>query len=117
MAEIYGLFSGRDGRVQYVGKTKGSRHARFKEHERSLMWADGGYYQSYVYGWIQQEYKACFPVTPALLELCSYEECDHLETKWMSKFPDLLNDKKYYYCGGKPPVIPEIRDYMRTSRH
>jgi hypothetical protein len=32
VAEIYGLFSGRDGRVRYVGMTAGDRHDRFKEH-------------------------------------------------------------------------------------
>jgi hypothetical protein len=32
MAEIYALFSGRNGLVRYVGETGGAREDRFREH-------------------------------------------------------------------------------------
>lgn len=32
----------------------------------------------------------------------------------MRKFPNLLNDRKYWFRGGNPPVIPEIKNYMRS---
>lgn len=109
MAEIYGLYSGRDGKVRYVGQTSGSRHTRFKQHQR----CQAGRYYSAVYTWLQEEWKACYPVNCALLEKCCDEACDDLEIGWMSRFPNLLNERDYYYCGGKVPVIPEIKEYMR----
>ena len=89
MAEIYGLYSGRDGKVRYVGQTSGSRHTRFQQHQR----CQAGRYFSAVYSWIHEEWEACFPVQCALLEKCSDAECDDLETEWMSRFPNLLNEK------------------------
>jgi hypothetical protein len=112
MAEIYALYSGRDGKVRYVGQTFGTRDVRFKEHQRSQIERD----ITAVYTWIHDEWKAGYPVQCALLERCSNEgrlRLD-LETEWISKFPNLLNERKrgYYWHRRKPPVIPEIRDYM-----
>jgi hypothetical protein len=63
--------------------------------------------------WIHDEWRAGFPVECALLEECSDYDLDYLEVEWMSKFPNLINERDYCYCGCKPPVIPEIKDYMR----
>jgi hypothetical protein len=65
-----------------------------------------------LYTWIHEEWAASFPVQCALLQQRSDAECDDLETQWMTKFPNLLNDNKYYYSGDKPPVVPEIKEYM-----
>jgi hypothetical protein len=108
MAEIYG-HSARDGKVRYVGQTTGSRHARFKGHQRG----QAGRYYSEAYVWIRHEWRAGFPVECALLEKCSNYDLDYLEVEWMSKFPKLLNERDYCYSGCKPPVISEIKDYMR----
>lgn len=111
MAEIYALYSGRDGKVRYVGQTIGTRDVRFKEHQRSQI----GRYITKVYDWIHDEWREGYPVKCALLEECGYEARHDAETKWISKFPNLLNERKrgYYSHRIKPPVIPEIREYMR----
>jgi hypothetical protein len=110
MAEIYALYSGRDGKVRYVGQTIGTRDVRFKEHQRSQI----GRYITKVYDWIHDEWREGYPVKYALLEKCSYEARHDAETKWISKFPNLLNERKrgYYSHRLRPPVVDEIRDYM-----
>jgi hypothetical protein len=110
MAEIYGLYSGRDGKVRYVGQTLGTRDVRFKEHQRSQI----GRAITAAYTWIHSEWRAGYPVQCALLERCSNEARHELERQWIGKFPNLLNERKRgYYCQHcKPPVIPEIRKYM-----
>jgi hypothetical protein len=112
MAEIYGLYSGRDGKVRYVGETLGSREDRFKWHQRSQI----NRFITRVYTWIHQEWRAGFPVESAVLDRCSNEGRARfdLETEWISKFPDLLNERKrgYGWHGRKPPDIPEIKEYM-----
>jgi hypothetical protein len=114
MAEIYGLYSGRDGKVRYVGETAGTRDARFKRHQRRQF----GRPSTAVYHWIHDEWKAGFPVKCALLERCSDEARRELETKWITRFPNLLNEQKrgYYWRHCKPPAIPEIREYMARFR-
>jgi hypothetical protein len=110
MAEIYALFSGRDGKVRYVGQTLGSHETRFKEHQRRL--SDGS--DTPVYRWIHGEFKAGFPVWSILLEECSDDARYDIETQWISRFPHLLNLRKrgYYWHHCKPPVIREIKSYM-----
>ena len=110
MAEIYGLYSGRDGRVRYVGQTAGSRDVRFKEHQRSQL----GRFITPVHSWIHDEWRDGFPVKCALLERCSNEARLDAEGEWISKFLNLLNERKRgrYRLHQKPPVIPEIREYM-----
>ena len=110
MAEIYGLYSARDGIVQYVGQTIGTCDVRFKEHQRSQI----GRYITSVYTWIHNEWRHGYPVECARLERCSYEARHDVEREWISKFPNLLNERKrgYYSRNRRPPVIPEIRDYM-----
>jgi hypothetical protein len=66
-----------------------------------------------VWDWLHEEWKAGFPVEHALLQMCNDETSDEIETEWINKFPNLLNELKYNFRGGKPPVIPEIREYMR----
>jgi hypothetical protein len=109
MAEIYGLFSGRDGKVRYVGKTTGSRKNRFEQHK----YIATGRYITKVYTWLHGEWNCGFPVRSALLEQCSNADCERIETEWINRFPDLLNERKRYWRGErKAPVIPEIREYM-----
>lgn len=109
VAEIYSLFSGRDGKVRYIGQTLGTLDVRFKEHQRCQI----GRYMSRVYSWLHQEWRAGFPVRCALLERCSASARRDLEREWISRFPNLLNEqnRSYYWHGRKPPVIPEIREY------
>ena len=109
MAEIYGLYSGRDGKVRYVGKTIGSRASRFEKHK----YIATGRYITPVYTWLHREWKCGYPVECALLEKCKNADCNRIETDWINKFPDLLNERKRYgWTDRKPPVIPEIRHYM-----
>ena len=107
MAEIYALFSGRDGKVRYVGETTGKRDVRFKRHQR-YEW------DSAVHSWIHDEWRAGFPVRCALLERCKDDVRSDAEREWISKFPNLLNERKrgYYWCHQMPPVVPKIREYM-----
>lgn len=110
MAEIYGLYSGRDGKVRYVGQTLGARDIRFKEHQR----IGSDHVVRPVYQWIHGEWRAGYPVQCALLEKCGNEERHALERQWISKFPNLLNERKrgYYWPHCKPPIILEIKKYM-----
>jgi hypothetical protein len=64
-----------------------------------------------VYTWVHQEWREGFPVESALLEECGDEVRHVHETEWISKFPNLLNKRKYSFRGGKPPIIREIKDY------
>ena len=110
MAEIYGLYSARDGIVRYVGQTGCDCGARFKQHKRDAWWTSLG-------KWFHHEWRHGYPVQCALLQSCEYGERHHVETEWISRFPNLLNERKLPYYRydpkPKPPVIPEIRDYMR----
>lgn len=109
MAEIYGLYSGRDGKVRYVGQTSGTRDFRFKEHQRLQL----SRYIPRVYDWIHNEWAAGYPVRCALLEMCSYDDRHDVETLWIRRFPNLLNERKTGHRPGiAPPVIAEIKQYM-----
>ena len=112
MAEIYALFSGRNGKVRYVGRTFGDRDARFQGHLRVAT----GRYITPVYTWIQNEWGDGFPVESVRLQWCgsaNRKEIEVIETEWINKFPNLLNERKVYWRPQKkPPVIPEIRQYM-----
>ena len=107
--KIYGLYSARDGRVRYVGQTGGTRDARFRKHVRVYV----GQWTTLVYEWVHSEWKRGYPVESALLEWCEYEKRRDVEKVWISKFPDLLNERVYNFRGGTPPVIPEIKEYRR----
>jgi hypothetical protein len=48
MAEIYGLFSGRDWLVRYVGETAGACEDRFREH---IKYDDGALRDWYLDEW------------------------------------------------------------------
>lgn len=112
MAEIYAIFSARDGKVRYVGKTLGSRLERFEQHKKCQI----GRVVSAVYSWIWSELRHGYPVQCVRLEVCSDDICLHIEMKWINRFPDLLNERKYYSRRCHAPVIPEIKDYMRSHR-
>lgn len=112
MAEIYGLFSARDGKVRYVGKTIGLHEKRFEQHKKCQI----GRFISRAYDWIHTEWRHGYPVECIPLETCSDDVCLQVETKWINKFPDLLNKRKYYTRGSQTPIVPEIRRYMRTHR-
>jgi hypothetical protein len=103
MAEIYALYSTRDGRVRYVGQS-GDSAARFKEHLRSD-------------NWFHHEWQHGYLVRYAVLEACDYDKRHEVETKWIWRFPssDLLNLRKRRpgWQIVRPPVIHEIDKYMR----
>jgi hypothetical protein len=110
MAEIYGLFSGRNGIVRYVGETVGAREDRFREHIK--------YGVGVLRRWFLEEWQQGYPIRCALLQWCKYEERFDVETTWINKFPSLLNDRKYYYwSSGKPPRVPAIVTHMRRYRY
>jgi hypothetical protein len=110
VAEIYGLYSGRDGKVRYVGQTLGTHDVRFKEHQR----VGSDHVIRPVYQWIHREWNAGFPVWSVLLEECDNAARHELEGQWIGKFPNLLNERKrgYYWRECKPPIIPEVRRNM-----
>jgi len=83
MAEIYALFSSRDGLVRYVGKTFGSHANRFEQHKRTVI----GRSISPVLPWLRHEWQCGYPVESALIEECSDADCESIETGWMNKFP------------------------------
>lgn len=110
MAEVYALFSGRDGRVRYVGQTTGPRADRFKQHLKTP--------SSNLAEWFRNEWHAGYPVECILLESCADDVRFVVERRWMAKFPDLLNDRMSYRTRltaiySKAPKIPEITAYMR----
>jgi hypothetical protein len=110
MAEIYGLFSGRDGQVRYVGQTAYSCADRFKQHLRRP--------SDCLHSWFHNEWKDGYPIECVRLETCDDALCTIIEVEWMAKFPGLLNKRisgQTWYKGwcSKPPKIPEIKAYMR----
>jgi len=110
MAEIYGLYSARDGIVRYVGQTGGTRADRFKQHMRDAWWQ-----QPKLDKWFHSEWRQGYLVECALLKSCSNEVSEQMETEWIRKFPNLLNKQKvgHFYRGDKPPKVPEIDAYIR----
>jgi hypothetical protein len=117
MAEIYGLFSGRDGAVRYVGETTYPRATRFRQHRREAWLRSRP-----LHHWLNNEWKHGFPVRCIRLEWCTNEERFRRETDWIAKFPNLLNERKYSGWmqllprGARPPQIPEITKYIRGHR-
>lgn len=110
MAEIYALFSGRDCAVRYVGQTAGSLKDRFKEHLAG--------YDNRLRGWFLEEWKHGFPIRCELLEWCEYDEREVLETRWINRFPNLLNDRKYYRWHERAAVkVPAIIAHKRRYRY
>lgn len=113
-AEIYGLYSGQDGRVRYVGQS-GHRHIRFKEHVRFAEdWPDAYPLNR----WFHHQWRRGFQVRCAFLALCEYDQRHKVESKWIWRFPrsDLLNRRKllpFWLPDPKPPVLAEIVNYRR----
>jgi len=112
MAEIYGLFSGRDGRVRYVGQTTGSHEDRFKQHLRSP--------SNCLYSWFHSEWKYGYPIESVLLQSCDDAVRGPVERWWMARFPGLLNDRisgQIWLTGAcsTAPKIPEITAYIRHN--
>jgi hypothetical protein len=110
MAEVYALFSGRDGRVRYVGQTIGPCADRFKQHLRSP--------SPNLYKWFHEEWSSGYPVECVRLESCDYAVRTMAERHWMAKFPSLLNERisgQTWFSAlcGRPPKVPEISAYMR----
>jgi hypothetical protein len=114
MAEIYGLYSCRDGAVRYVGETTYPRETRFKQHRRSA-WLKNTPLQR----WLVSEWRDGFPVRHVRLEWCENFQRFDRETEWIARFPNLLNDRKHSGWtrlvprGQRPPKIPEIIQHMR----
>lgn len=116
MFDIYALFSTRDHKVRYVGLTDGSYLFRFKQHKRGV--ALGRFIPS-VEIWMRGEWREGYPVECVRLHKVVAQErrqAEQVETEWMSKFPLLLNERKYRYCGNRPPTVPAIQEYKRTHR-
>jgi hypothetical protein len=111
MAEVYGLFSGRDGQVRYVGQTTYDCADRFKQHLRN-------HPNERVRAWFRSEWKDGYPIECVLLQECDDAIRFAVERHWMKKFPGILNERisgqawLTAICS-KHPVIPEIRAYMR----
>jgi hypothetical protein len=59
MAEVYALYSSRDGVVRYVGQTGGDCSDRFKQHQRQ---AERRWAASTLKGWFHSEWKAGYLV-------------------------------------------------------
>jgi hypothetical protein len=110
MAEIYALFSGRDWIVRYVGETSGAHGDRFHEH---IKYGSGA-----LRLWFLEEWKQGYPVRCALLQWCKYEERFDVETAWINKFPNLLNERKHYYWRNRTqPTVPAIVAHRRRYRY
>jgi hypothetical protein len=112
VGEVYALYSARNGAVRYVGQTSYDRHFRFKQHKRDT--------SERLHQWIVGEWRAGYPVRCGLLQRCSNAELDSFERDWIGKFPNLLNERKKSYprhwpacMRPRPPVIPEIAEYIR----
>jgi hypothetical protein len=110
MADIYGLYSGRNGIVRYVGQTVGDCKYRFEQHKRSPSTA--------LYEWFHREWRDGYPIEFVLLQSVDDDVRGPAERHWMAKFPGLLNDRisaQTWFRGAcaKPPKIPAITAYMR----
>src|SRR5579864_8453680 len=112
MAEVYGIYSARDGNVRYVGLTVGTRWRRFQQHKRN-MWFD----HPELSDWAHNEWRHGYPVEFALLQMCSNEVAEQVAGERIKKFPNLFNKRKLInsYHGIKPPKVPEIDAYMRGN--
>jgi hypothetical protein len=119
MAEVYGLYSGRDGKIRYVGETASDRAVRFEEHKRH----DWTRRESRLNDWLHSEWSHGYPVECALLQDCRQfsdavrRQC---ERRWMGYYPNLLNERISVFtrlraaCAGTPPVIHEIEAYLNA---
>lgn len=110
MADIYGLYSARNGRIRYVGQTLGDCRLRFEEHKRSPSPA--------LSKWFRTEWVCGYRVECVLLQTVDNDVRGPAERHWMARFPGLLNERisaQTWFMGAcaKPPVIPEVRAYMR----
>lgn len=111
MAEIYGLFSGRDGRVRYGRTDNRSREERFKRHLRNPP------NNLCATGFIENGKT----VSRSSVRL----ECEDgirrpVERWWMGRFSGLLNEQMsgQIWLNGlcsKPFRIPQITAYMRRK--
>lgn len=114
VADIYALYSGRDGVVRYVGETVHTSAQRFKGHIQngSTTWS--------LRRWFHSEWEAGYPIECVRLEECDYYARYEQETLWMQKFPasNLLNERKVYPSSHARTAakIDEITDYMRRYR-
>ncbi len=115
MAEIYALWSTRDGRVRYVGEF-GDRLAQFKEHEGR--WSN----QYLVRRWFHDEWRHGYLIGHALLDTCPYDKRYEVEREWIWRFPraDLLNVHKKRPWWNPTPAsctrVTEIDNYMRRHK-
>lgn len=113
MAHIYGLFSGRDGLVRYVGRTGGACEDRFRQHLRSP--------SPKLTRWFHREWSDGYPVEWAVLQTCDDDVSSIVERHWMGRFPGLLNDRmslQIWVNGACATAarIPEIVAYMRRYK-
>jgi hypothetical protein len=110
MAQIYGLYSARDGRVRYVGESFIDRALRFESHRY-------GPATKPLYRWFREEWTDGFPVQSALLQTCDLAMRFRIESKWILRFPDLLNEVSPLVWAeaqsAKPPLVRGIATYMR----
>ncbi len=110
MAEIYALFSSRDGRVRYVGQTSGSCADRFAQHLRRP--------SPTLYDWFHKEWRDGYPIEYVLLQSCEDDVRTAVERRWMMRFPHLLNERMsaqiwFTSVCSKAPKMPDITAYMR----
>lgn len=109
MTRIYGLFSGRDGLVRYVGLTTYSCEGRFDQHVRDS-WLSRA-----PYPWMRNEWKLGFPVECVRLATCENGDAAVVEREWINKFPYAQNLRKRNEWGRttRAPVVPAIKVFMR----
>ena len=82
MAEIYALYSARDGKVRYVGQTSGARDVRFKKHMR----IEEGRYITAVYDWLHTEWSHGYPVECASFNGASMQSVLMLRRRGSANF-------------------------------
>jgi hypothetical protein len=70
-----------------------------------------------LYRWFREEWTDGFPVQSALLQTCDQAMRFRIESKWILRFPDLLNEVSPLVWAeaqsAKPPLVRGIATYMR----
>jgi GIY-YIG catalytic domain len=115
VAEIYALFSCRDGRVRYIGQTQGLAADRFEQHKRSYSGSSAE-----LRAWISGEWRAGYPVECMVMQWCEDELRFEAEIHWMGYFSGLLNKRMNGQTrfsglvnGHRHRKVPKIAAYLR----
>ena len=93
---IYGLVSSKDSKIRYIGQTKNSAQ-RLRQHRHRAK-----HPVQAVHKWMKKVYDSGYDVE--LKVLVEDAEVDVLETKYINKYPDLLNSRSGEDCDRGEPV-------------